>query len=624
MPPPGCRREGSDKMAKNLHPLRSVLKRTDPDMVTAIVLSLALHGAILLLPPFSAAPSATANSKTAVHIRLSPVETTEIQTSAPETSKRPVITAPGGASNFRVATVPLTEAAPPAVNSPASPPAYSPVLPPVNEDDSTRSTVVQKGVSGSVVRAPSQKAVTDDSAVAVTPAATPAITPSASRTSDSTPAAAGIATTAIPSAASALHTPAAPQGNSPAAFNDSSPVSAACPRSTAQLDFSGKIAAVPPKGATIHSSLGTGHENTSADTKRDMTRLAADTSNNVQAQADAAIEPRMAADPATRLSGVAGPPAVSSVVSPVVSGEKAQNPSIVPPIFAHAPATGMEAEAGAQAGSKAGAGALGTSEATPGNRLSLKRNGYSPSYPPDSAGDTGGAANTAFGPDSLAGSGVSGGSAGSGVSNGRIAAGNLAGSGGAAGSPGGIGDSGGTGGGGAAGASSGAAHSVSESPLGAAAGQVAAGADVRASMGISAQAAGPAATHADGTLRTATKEAPGTGTEDKTSAIPGTPASQSSTRVISAQEIMDFLSGRLAAKKVYPKAAQQRHIEGKVRVGMSISADGSLISARVIEKSGSAILDRDALALVSGIFPLPLQPGKSMEVAVTIEYKLLQ
>lgn len=87
---------------------------------------------------------------------------------------------------------------------------------------------------------------------------------------------------------------------------------------------------------------------------------------------------------------------------------------------------------------------------------------------------------------------------------------------------------------------------------------------------------------------------------------------------------MDFLSGRLAAKKVYPKAAQQRHIEGKVRVGMSISADGSLISARVIEKSGSAILDRDALALVSGIFPLPLQPGKSMEVAVTIEYKLLQ
>lgn len=609
-------------MAKNLHLLRSVLKRTDPDMVTAIVLSLALHGAILLLPPFSAASST--NSKMVVHSSLSSVETTEIQTSAPEASKRPITTAPGGASGARVATVPFTEAAPPAVNSSASPPAYSPVLPPAKEDDSIRSTAVQKGASGAAAGAPSPKAATDDSTVAVTPAATPATTSSASRTSDSTPATAGIATTAIPSAASALHTPAAPHGNSPAVFNDSSPVSAAHPRSTAQLDFSGKLAAVPSKSATIHPSLGTGHENTSADTKRDMTRLPADTSNNVQAQADAAIEPRAVADSATRLPGVAGPSVASSVVPPVVAGEKAQNPSIVPPISAHALATGMEAEAGTQTGSKAGAGALGTSGATPGNRLSLKRNGYNPSYPPDSAGDTGGAANTAFGADSLTGSDISGGSAGSGVSNGHIAAGSLAGSGGAAGSPGGIGDSGGTGGGGAAACSSGAAQLAPESPLGAVAGQITAGADFQASMGAGGQAVGPAATHADGTLRTATKEAPGTGTEDKTSAIPGTPASQSSTRVISAQEIMDFLSGRLAAKKVYPKAAQQRHIEGKVRVGMSISADGSLTSARVIEKSGSAILDRDALALVSGIFPLPLQPGKSMEAAVTIEYTLLQ
>jgi len=539
-------------------------------MVTAIVLSLALHGAILLLPPFSAAPSAT--SKTAVHIRLSPVETTEIQTSAPEASKRPITTTPGGASGDRVATVPFTEAAPPAVNSPASPPAYSPVLPQAKEDDSIRSTAVQKGASGSVASASSQKAATDGSAV-------------------------GIATTAIPSAASALHTPAAPHGNSPAAFNDSSPVSAARPHSTAQLDFSGKLAAVPSKSATIHPSLGTGHENTLADTKRDMTRLPVDTSKNAQAQADAAIEPRMAANSATRLPGGSGSSVVSSVVQPVVAGEKAQNPSIVPTISAHALATGMEDEAGTQAGSEAGAVALGTSGAAPENRLSLQKSDYNPGYPSDSAGGT---ANTAFGPDSLAGSG------------------------GVASNPAGIGDSGGTGGGGAADSSSGAAQLAPESPLGAAASQITAGADFQASMEAGGQAVGPTATHADGTLRTATKEAPGTGTEDKTSAIPGTPASQSSTRVISAQEIMDFLSGRLAAKKVYPKAAQQRHIEGKVRVGMSISADGSLTSARVIEKSGSAILDRDALALVSGIFPLPLQPGKSMEAAVTIEYTLLQ
>jgi len=57
---------------------------------------------------------------------------------------------------------------------------------------------------------------------------------------------------------------------------------------------------------------------------------------------------------------------------------------------------------------------------------------------------------------------------------------------------------------------------------------------------------------------------------------------------------------------------------------MSIAPDGSLASVRVLEKSGSAILDRAALALVSGVFPIPLQPGNSMEIAVTIEYKLLQ
>jgi len=111
---------------------------------------------------------------------------------------------------------------------------------------------------------------------------------------------------------------------------------------------------------------------------------------------------------------------------------------------------------------------------------------------------------------------------------------------------------------------------------------------------------------------------------EKTPAVPATPEPQTSTHVISAQEIMDFLSAKLSTKKVYPEAAQQRRIEGKVRIGMSIAPDGSLASVRVLEKSGSAILDRAALALVSGVFPIPLQPGNSMEIAVTIEYKLLQ
>ena len=95
-------------------------------------------------------------------------------------------------------------------------------------------------------------------------------------------------------------------------------------------------------------------------------------------------------------------------------------------------------------------------------------------------------------------------------------------------------------------------------------------------------------------------------------------------RIASAQEILDFLSAQLSIKKTYPDAAKQRHIEGKVRVGMSIAADGALKSVRVIGKSGSTILDRAAVTLVTELFPLSRQLEKAMDVAITIEYKLVK
>lgn len=94
--------------------------------------------------------------------------------------------------------------------------------------------------------------------------------------------------------------------------------------------------------------------------------------------------------------------------------------------------------------------------------------------------------------------------------------------------------------------------------------------------------------------------------------------------IASAQEILDFLSEQLSTKKTYPDAARQRHIEGKVRVGMSIAADGSLASVRVLGKSGSTILDRAAVTLVTELFPLSRQLEKALDVAVTIEYKLVK
>jgi len=94
-------------------------------------------------------------------------------------------------------------------------------------------------------------------------------------------------------------------------------------------------------------------------------------------------------------------------------------------------------------------------------------------------------------------------------------------------------------------------------------------------------------------------------------------------RITSAQEILDFLSGQLSIKKP-TRCRKQRHIEGKVRVGMSIAADGALKSVRVIGKSGSTILDRAAVTLVTELFPLSRQLEKAMDVAITIEYKLVK
>jgi TonB family protein len=110
------------------------------------------------------------------------------------------------------------------------------------------------------------------------------------------------------------------------------------------------------------------------------------------------------------------------------------------------------------------------------------------------------------------------------------------------------------------------------------------------------------------------------------SAVPEAQVRQPSlgSRISSIQEVLKLLSDAISAKKTYPEAARLRHIEGKVRVDMNIATDGSLKSVRIVEKSGSTILDRAAVTLVSQLFPLAVQLEKSMEVAVTIEYKLLQ
>lgn len=87
---------------------------------------------------------------------------------------------------------------------------------------------------------------------------------------------------------------------------------------------------------------------------------------------------------------------------------------------------------------------------------------------------------------------------------------------------------------------------------------------------------------------------------------------------------MALLSSRIADAKKYPEAAKRRNTEGSVKVAMSIRADGTLQASRVVGKSGSAILDHAAMDLVKELFPLPGRLTEAIEVAVTIEYKLVR
>jgi TonB family protein len=93
--------------------------------------------------------------------------------------------------------------------------------------------------------------------------------------------------------------------------------------------------------------------------------------------------------------------------------------------------------------------------------------------------------------------------------------------------------------------------------------------------------------------------------------------------VPSPQEVLSLLSSLIAERKTYPEAARRRKTQGSVGLALKVAADGSLASARVEKKSGSAILDRAALDLVKGLFPLALLLDEPMEIALSIEYRLV-
>ena len=80
------------------------------------------------------------------------------------------------------------------------------------------------------------------------------------------------------------------------------------------------------------------------------------------------------------------------------------------------------------------------------------------------------------------------------------------------------------------------------------------------------------------------------------------------------------LSSHIEHFKGYPENAHG--VLGSARVSFTIDRQGYLLSSRIIESSGSAALDDEALGILTRAQPLPRPPDQMPDAALTVIYKM--
>lgn len=78
--------------------------------------------------------------------------------------------------------------------------------------------------------------------------------------------------------------------------------------------------------------------------------------------------------------------------------------------------------------------------------------------------------------------------------------------------------------------------------------------------------------------------------------------------------------------KQYPEAARSHAGTGEVLVSFAIDRSGAIVSRRLLQGSGNAALDEEAVAMLIRAAPLPVPPsdvpGDTFEMAIPIRFKL--
>ena len=79
---------------------------------------------------------------------------------------------------------------------------------------------------------------------------------------------------------------------------------------------------------------------------------------------------------------------------------------------------------------------------------------------------------------------------------------------------------------------------------------------------------------------------------------------------------------RLDEKRIYPRAARRRGIQGTVILLVRLDRRGELEGLSVLKSSGSDILDRAAVRLIESVLPYDHGAGRSIRLEVPITYRL--
>lgn len=79
----------------------------------------------------------------------------------------------------------------------------------------------------------------------------------------------------------------------------------------------------------------------------------------------------------------------------------------------------------------------------------------------------------------------------------------------------------------------------------------------------------------------------------------------------------------VASKQNYPRTAQMRGEEGTAKVKVYLSASGQIEKAELVNSSGSSVLDKEAVAMMSRIGNLPAPPAGTSSVVLPLTWKLI-